>query len=133
LIELVVVAAIVAVLASASIPRAARYIDRIKVAGATREIATVFATARMAAIARASFATVRVDEPRGSVTALMGRDTIMTRNVGSSFGVKLKTTRDTMAYNPVGLGYGAANLSVTVSRGNAVDTVVTSRLGRIRF
>lgn len=132
LIELVVVAVIIATLAAVSIPRAARYMDRIQVAGATREIATVFATARMAAIARASYATVRVDVASGRVSALIRSDTIVTRAVGKSFGVKLETTRDSMAYNPVGLGYGAANLRVTVSRGRAADSVITSRLGRIR-
>lgn len=133
LIELMVVAAIIATLAAVSIPRAARYLDRIQVAGATREIATVFATARMAAIARGSMATVRVDAGRGTVVAVIGADTVISRRVGDSFGVKLRTTRDSMSYNPVGLGHGAANLQVIVTRGSAADSVVTSRLGRIRF
>lgn len=133
LIELVVVTAIVAVLAAVSIPRAAGYLDRIQVAGAAREVATVFATARMAAIARSSMAAVRVDAASGTVTAVIGTDTIISRKVGKSFGVKLETTRDSMAYNAVGLGYGAANLRVIVSRGKAADSVITSRLGRIRF
>lgn len=133
LIELVVVVGIVAVLAAISIPRATRYMDQIQVTGATREVATVFATARMAAIAHTSFVSVLIDEGSGTVTAVRGQDTVVTRTVGRNFGVTLKATRDSMSYNPVGLGYGAANLRVIVSRGAAADSVVTSRLGRIRY
>lgn len=127
------VTAIVAVLAAVSIPRAGRYLDQIQVAGAAREVATVFATARMAAIARSALVTVRIDVARGTVTAVIGADTVVTRAVVQSFGVKLESTRDSMSYNAVGLGYGAANLRVIVSRGGAADSVVTSRLGRIRY
>lgn len=133
LIELMVVVGIVAVLAAISIPRATRYMDRIQVSGATREIATMFATARMAAIARASLVSVLIDEGTGTVSVVSGRDTMVTRTVGKNFGVTLKATRDSMSYNSVGLGYGAANLRVIVSRGTWADSVVTSRLGRIRY
>ena len=133
LIELVVVVGIVAVLAAISIPRATRYMDRIQVSGATREVATVFATARMAAIAHTSLVSVLIDEGTGTISAVRGRDTVVTRTVGKNFGVTLTATRDSMSYNSVGLGYGAANLRVIVSRGAFADSVVTSRLGRIRY
>ena len=136
LIELIVVVGIVAVLTAISIPRATRYMDRIQVSGATREVATVFATARMAAIARSSLVSVLIDAGTGRISAVTGqdnRDTVVTRTVGKNFGVTLRATRDSMSYNSVGLGYGAANLRVIVSRGAAADSVVTSRLGRIRY
>ena len=47
-------------------------------------------------------------------------------------GVTLSATRDSMAYAPNGLGYGASNLSIIVRRGAVTDTVVVSRLGRVR-
>ena len=133
MIELMVVFGIIAVLAAVSIPRAAKYMDRIQVSGATREIATVFATARMAAVARASLVSVLIDQNAGTVIAVSGQDTVVMRKVGESFGVTLRATRDSMSYNSIGLGYGAANLRVIVSRGDAADSVVTSRLGRIRY
>ena len=133
LIEVMVVMGIIAVLAAVSIPRAAKYLDRIQVSGATREIASVFATARMAAVARASLVSVLIDQTAGTITAVSGTDTVVTRKIGESFGVTMRATRDSMSYSSIGLGYGAANLRVIVSRGDAADSVVTSRLGRIRF
>jgi hypothetical protein len=46
--------------------------------------------------------------------------------------VRLAATRDSMAYLPLGLGYGAANLRAVLTRGRASDTVFVSRLGRVR-
>ena len=43
------------------------------------------------------------------------------------------TNRDSMVYDARGIGYGASNLSVVIRRGRAVDTVVVSRLGRVRW
>jgi hypothetical protein len=52
--------------------------------------------------------------------------------VGALYGVRLEPSRDSMAYAPSGLGWGGANLRVVVRRGAAADTVVVSRLGRVR-
>jgi hypothetical protein len=37
-----------------------------------------------------------------------------------------------MAYSASGLGFGAANMRVIVSRGASADTITVSRLGRVR-
>jgi hypothetical protein len=37
-----------------------------------------------------------------------------------------------MVYDPRGLGFGAANLSLVLSRGDAADTLTVSRLGRVK-
>ena len=59
-------------------------------------------------------------------------DTVTERQLGQSHGVAILTTRDSMAYAPNGLGYGASNLSIVIRRGRVADTVVVSRLGRVR-
>lgn len=127
------VVSIIAVLASVMVPRVARIIDRMSVNGAARHAATVFATARHAAIAQSRAASVHINPKTTIVAAMIGSDTIISRNLGSLFGVSLKSTRDSMAYGPVGLGHGAANLSLIIRRGDAVDTLFTSRVGRVRW
>ena len=132
LIELLMVTSIIAILASVTIPRAARLMDRINVNGATRQAATVLVTARQAAIAHSSIVSVRINPRTATVSAFMGADTVVWRDLDDLFGVTITSTRDSMSYGPTGLGYGAANLSLVIRRGEAVDTVVTSRLGRVR-
>ena len=132
LIELLIVTGIIAVLSSVAIPRAARIIDRINVDGATRHAATVFVSARHAAIANSRFSAVRINEGTATITAVVGTDTVVSRNLGEMFGVTIRATRDSMAYSPVGLGYGAANLRLIIRRGQAADTLFTSRVGRVR-
>ena len=58
--------------------------------------------------------------------------TISHRRLGSSHGVSLSSSRDSMAYAPNGLGHGASNLTVVLRRGSAAETLFVSRLGRVR-
>jgi hypothetical protein len=37
-----------------------------------------------------------------------------------------------MSYTALGIGFGAANLRVIVSRGASADTITVSRLGRVK-
>ena len=132
LIELLVVLGIAAVIASIVVPRAAHMLNVIQVKGAVREIASLLATARSVAVMRPTHATVVVDERSGTVSLHIPTDTLHVRSLGSSHGVTLQATRDSVSYGPTGLGYGAANTSVIVRRGSAVDTLFVSRLGRVR-
>jgi hypothetical protein len=61
-----------------------------------------------------------------------GADTLRRLHLRARHGVRLSASRDTMAYAPPGVGHGAANLRVILTRGRAADTVVVSRLGRVR-
>jgi hypothetical protein len=54
------------------------------------------------------------------------------RAIGFAHGVRLGGTRDSLTYDPRGLGRGAANLSIVVRRGTIAETVFVSRLGRVR-
>ena len=132
LLELSLVLGIIGVLLAVTVPRFAEYVDRIRVAGATREIVSTFATARQIAIARARHASVLVHADRGTIEVRCESQRVLERDLAAAYGVTLRATRDSMAYDPIGLGYGAANLRVIVARGAARDTVVISRLGRIR-
>jgi Tfp pilus assembly protein FimT len=132
LIETLIILVITAALLAIAIPRAGAILDRIEVRGAVSEIEMMFAIARQAAIARAAQVTLDIDVARRSLTVKQGAEIIRTRAVGSSHGVVISANRSTITYAPDGLGYGAANLSLFVSRGSVVDTIVVSRLGRVR-
>jgi hypothetical protein len=53
--------------------------------------------------------------------------------LGHAHGVALSSTRDSLAYDVRGLGYGAANLTMIARRGAAAESLVVSRLGRVRW
>jgi type IV fimbrial biogenesis protein FimT len=132
LIEVTVVMAIVALLCGIGIPALLRRLDRGKVRHASTEIASALALARTTAVAREAHVSVTFDATRSAIAVVAGRDTLVARALGDIYGIQLRSNRDSAVYGPTGLGYGAANQSVIIRRGSAVDTVVISRLGRVR-
>ena len=131
--ELIVVVALIALLCGFVLPPLKRGFDRIATRAAAREVMMACFTARAQAISLGVRIAVLLDASAGRVTVVAGRDTLMTRPVGASYGVTMVATRDSMTYFPDGLGLGAANLSVILSRGKAVDTVLVSREGRVKL
>jgi len=132
LIELAVVLAIVGVLCAIGVPNLLRFLDRTRVRHATNEIVTTLAVARSTAIARQANVTTLFDPVRSSIAVTMGADTLLARNLGAVHGVTVRSNRDSTVYGPSGLGYGAANQTIVVQRRAAADSVVVSRLGRVR-
>ena len=132
LLELAVVIAIIALAAAIGAPALVRRLDRSRVRHATSEIVSALALARTTAIAREAHVAVFFDAARSTVVVALGGDTLVARALGDIHGVRLMSNRDSTVYGPTGLGYGAANQSIVVQRGSAVDTVVISRLGRVR-
>jgi Tfp pilus assembly protein FimT len=96
------------------------------------EIESMFSLARHTAIARGSQVTLSIDAPRGTLSLTAGAELLRTREVAAAHGVTLSCNRSSITYSPIGVGYGAANFSLVASRGRVVDTVVVSRLGRVR-
>ena len=132
LVESTVVIALIVALTAITVPRAAQFMDGIKVRGAVTEIESMLSLARHIAIARGSQIAFDIDVPRRSISIRAGTDVLRTREVGLAHGVTLSSNRSSITYSPIGVGYGAANFSLVVSRGRVVDTVVVSRLGRVR-
>ena len=132
LAELVVILVIVGIICAIAFPRLLRDTDRARVRGATREVVNALAAARAAAVARGRHVGIRFDPARSTVLVTSGEDTILRRDLEAIHGVTITSNRDSLAYAPTGLGYGAANQTVVLRRGDAVDTVVISRLGRVR-
>ena len=132
LIETSIVVALAAALMAIGLPRAWRFIDAIEVRGATSEIESMFSLARHVAIARGQQVTLDIDVAARAISIRAGPELIRTREVGAAHGVFLATNRTSITYSPIGVGYGASNFSLIVSRNQAVDTIVVSRLGRVR-
>lgn len=131
-IEMTIVLAIVAVLSAITLPRAGGFVDSIEVRGAVTEIDAIFSTARHAAIARGSQSVLEIDPELGVMMIRVGADTLQRREVGAAHGVSIDSNRTSITYSPIGVGYGAANLTMIVSRKRAADTLYVSRLGRVR-
>ncbi len=132
LIELIMVVILLGILMLTARPAMGSLLDRAAVTSATSEVIALIGTARHLAITRGRVIAVRFDAPGGRVTAFAGRDTFHVRDVRGVHGVSLTATRDSIAYSPTGRGFGAANTSVVLRRGRAADTVIVSRLGRVR-
>jgi Tfp pilus assembly protein FimT len=132
IIELTIALTIAATLCAITLPRAGQFIDRMEVRGAVTEIESLFSVARHAAIARGQQVTLDIDVANRAITVRAGQDLIRTREVGRAHGVTLATNRTSITYSPIGVGYGASNFSLIVSRNRTADTIVVSRLGRVR-
>ena len=131
--ELIVVLALASLLLTLVLPPLKRGYDRVMTRGAAREVATLFHVARAAAIASGRPTAVHLRDDIARAAVVRRGETLLARAPGPSFGVAMRSTRDSMAYTIIGLGSGAANLSVELSRGRAADTVVVSREGRVRI
>ena len=132
IIETTIVLAITAALLAITLPRAARFVDRMEVRGAVSEIESLFSLARHVAIARGTQVTLDIDPANRVLSVWAGGELVRTREVGLAHGVQVTSNRPSVTYSPIGVGYGASNLTMVVSRHRAADTIVVSRLGRVR-
>ena len=132
LVEQLVMMSVVGVLAGAGITGAARLLDAAWVHITARDISDLFALAREAATSTGMRTAVRLDASAGRIAVHSFSDTIARYDVVSHGGVRLETSRDSMAYAPSGLGFGAANLRVVLRKGASAETLTVSRLGRVR-
>jgi len=132
IVELTVTICILGVVSAIAVPSVGKLLDSIHVRGAVLEIESLFSGARHIAIARSAQTTVDIDTDDQAIYVSVGVDTLRKREIGKDHGVRLSATRVRMSYSATGMGYGAANLSVSVRRNSFVDTVFVSRLGRLR-
>ncbi len=130
--ELLLTLTVLGILLAFGVPRMTALADAAAVRAASTEMEALIATARHLAIARQRRVAVRVDERAGLAIVFAQADTFQRRALWERHHVTLHATRDSVAFTPLGLGYGAANTSIIVRRGRSADTVVLSRLGRVR-
>ena len=133
LLELIVVVVIAGIILALALPRLTSVRNAAAVRGATGELGALFAAARQEALARRAAVTVRLDTAGGAVELRVGGARLVRRALGESYGVSLGTNRDSTVYDPRGIGYGLSNVTIVVRRGTVADTLVMSRLGRVRW
>ena len=133
IVELLISISLFALLVTFITTRIGGRLDNLAVSSVAAEVTGAFAVARNAAIARGTYVTIRVDSTRKSVVVFAGADTLLQRLAGAVHRVNIASNRDSLAYNPLGHGYGASNQSIVITRGAAAETVVVSRLGRVRY
>lgn len=132
IIETTIAVCLICIFGAIAAPRLSRFLDAIEVRQASIEVETLFSSARHIAIARASRTSVEIDTARRTISVLVGRDTVRRTDLGREHRVVLKSSRASVAYSPIGVGFGAANVTVVVQRNAALDSIVVSRLGRVR-
>lgn len=132
LIELCVVMAVLSILAAIALPRLREAIDRTAARSAIQEASSLFSLGRRAAVTRRAAVGVVIDSAIGTILVRGGATVIASRGLQAQYGVRIMANRDSMSYDPRGIGYGAANLSLIARRGRAAETLFVSRLGRTR-
>jgi Tfp pilus assembly protein FimT len=130
--ELIAVLALTAIILGIAIPRMRHAAERAAVRGAVADVVATLSTARQLAASHGGVS-VAIDAGAATIRVVRDGDTVITRALGHMFGVAITSSRDSLAYDGRGLGSGAANLTFIVLRGTTVDTVVVSRLGRVRW
>ncbi len=132
-LELTVVLTISGLALALAAPRLAALRDRSAVRAAMGELGASFATARRLAITRRTAVAVVIDTASGVVELHSRGRPLARRTLRAAYGVTLGSNRDSAVYDPRGIGYGLSNISVTLRRGVAIDTLTMSRLGRVRW
>jgi len=134
LIELVVVLVILTVVIALGVPRLQPAFDRIATDGAARDLTTAIAVARAAAVLQGTRARLRigVDSLRVDREGARGWEPYARWPGPGAAGVALAVTNPEIVFGPMGLGWGAANTRVELRRGSQLETVTTSRVGRVK-
>jgi prepilin-type N-terminal cleavage/methylation domain-containing protein len=132
LIELLIVLSIAGTVVAIAFPRGQHAIDRLSVRAAAGDIAATLHSAHALALAGRAPVAVDVDAASGTLRVRRGSEVLFSRGIGHAHRVLIKQSRDSTTYSAWGLGRGAANLSIVVSRRAAVETVFVSRMGRVR-
>ena len=131
--ELALTLTLLAIVAATAVPTLAATTARWQVRAAVSDLVNALVLTREAALARGAVATFVVDAARGEVTVTCAGDTIARRAVGALHGVKLAASSDSVRYAPDGVATGVSNTTMLVVRGSLIDSVIVSRLGRVRW
>ena len=131
--ELALVLALVGTLLALATPRLWVLQDHWAVDRAVHELITFYQVARFRAVVRSS--RVRLEIRQDSLRAVFEGVTDSVAFVWpgpARHGVRLTASRAVITIGPTGIGWGGANTKLVLRRGEAGDSLTTSRLGRLK-
>ena len=134
LIEMLTVLILIGCLAGWAVPKVSAWTDWIAVEAASREATTFYAAARFAAAQRGT--RIRVQFAADSLRAVFegAHDSVFRTRPGPRWrGVSLTATQAVVRIGSSGYGWGAGNTTLVLKRGKVVDSIIISRLGRLRW
>jgi len=134
LTELAAALAIVVIVIAITLPSLSSLLDRLAVERAATQVTTALAVARNAAVMTATHArlilaadSLRIDRWDGAAWA-----TVRRWPGPEQGGVAAVVSNPVVEFGPLGIGWGAGNTRVVLTRGSQSATITTSRLGRIK-
>jgi prepilin-type N-terminal cleavage/methylation domain-containing protein len=140
-IEMAIVLAVIGVIVLIGFPKIRETLDKTNVRSARTAVATLVATARQAAIQRGCVSAVHFASTNATVwvtTSCPSKvDTVSgVEQLATRFNVSLVATRDSLRFDPRGLGMDNLSSTNTVIRlsgsvSSAVDSVVVSPMGKV--
>jgi prepilin-type N-terminal cleavage/methylation domain-containing protein len=134
LLEITIVLVIAGFVLVAAIRPLRPVLDHFTVDGVARDVTTLLATTRQTAVAQGKRARLRI-MPDSLVIDTLGSTGWGVQRAWpgpSRRGVSVTATNPSVAFAPTGLAWGVSNSSITLSRGSHVETVIVSRVGRVR-
>lgn len=136
LMELLIALGLIAVMAALAVPRIGNALQRERVRSARGAVETMHAKARAAAIQRGRRAALVFQSnrllvlTRHPVTGAL--DTVgSVEDLNSRYGVTITTSRDTLMFDPRGLGMESSDTKIAVRKGAFTEAMVISSLGRV--
>src|ERR1051326_858213 len=134
LLELVVVPALAPLVSAFALVRMAPLLDWIATDGAARDVTTALALTRTAAVLRGARARLRIaaDSLRVDREGAAGWEPYARWAGPASTGVTLTVSNPEIIFSPLGIAWGLSNTRIVLQRGSQIETITTSRLGRVR-
>lgn len=134
LLELTIVLVIAGLALAVALQPMRSALDHLAADGAAREISTLLATARHTAVAQGKRARLRVTADSLVIDTLGATGWGLHRAwPGPAHrGVVVTSSNPVVVFGPTGLAWGVSNTTIRLSRGSHVETVVVSRVGRVR-
>ena len=134
LLELAIVLVVAGFVLAGAMRPLGRVLNHFAVDGAARDVTTLLATARHTAVAQRRRARLRI---RGDTLAIdtLGRSGWARYHAWpgpAARGVAMTASNSEVTFSPSGVAWGVSNTTIVLARGSHVETVIVSRLGRVR-